>query len=180
MFARKRRTYVKRAIVKYSQKVTVPQPVKAGYIVSLRKGTSFAIEIEFDHCIVSLRSCIEHLLQLINHVANLGLVPTSYRNDRVNIDNVIRGLKSHNNSVLKRLGNYLEKEKQSDWYKMLHKLRIEIYHNKFKRFIAHGKQIKIELPNGQEVDLVAYCDTSIDNLERILTYSIRSLITSIK
>ena len=58
---------------------------------------------------------------------------------------------------------------------MLHKLRIEMYHNKFERFIDHGEQIKIELPDGQEVNLMTYCSTAISNLERILSHSMRSL-----
>lgn len=175
LFARKRTTYIKRAIAKYSQKEKVS--VKGDYTLIVRRATSFAIEIEFDHCIVSLRSCIEHLLQLINHVTSLNLVPTSYdRSDRVDFDNVVHRLKSCNNAVLNRLGNYLDKEKQKDWYKTLHKLRIEMYHNKFERFIVHGEQIEIELPNGQKVNLITYCNSAINNLERILTYSMQSLI----
>jgi hypothetical protein len=174
LFAKKRRVDLKKAIAKYSQKEEVS--IEGDYTLRVRRATSFAIEIEFDHCIVSLRSCIEHLLQLINHVASLGLVPTSYnRSDRVDIDNVIHCLKSRNDAVLNRLGDYLDKEKQEDWYKTLHRLRIEMYHNKFERFIAHGEEIKIELPNGQKVNLVTYCNTVINNLERILTYSMRSL-----
>ena len=176
LFARKRTAYVKRVIVKYNQKEKVP--VKGDYTLTVRKATSFDIEIEFDHSIVSSQSCIEHLMQLINYVAGLGLAPTSYnRADRVDIDNVIRGLKSSNNTVLKRLGDYLHKEKQKDWYKTLHQLRIEMYHNKFERFINEGEQIKIGFPNGQEVNLITYCNTVINNLERILAYSMQSLIT---
>jgi len=167
--------YIKRAIAKYNQKEKVS--VKGEYILTVRKATSFDIEIEFDHCIVSLRSCIEHLMQLINHVAGLNLAPASYKADRVDIDNVIRGLKNHSNAVLRRLGDYLDKEKQKDWYKTLHKLRIEMYHNKFERFINHGEQVKIDFPNGHEVDLITYCSTVINNLERILAYSMQSLTT---
>lgn len=176
LFAKKRRAYLKRAIAKYSQKEEVS--VEGDYTVTVRRATSFAMEIEFDHCIVSLRSCIEHLLQLINHVASLGLVPTSYnRSDRVDIDNVIHRSKSCNSAVLNRLGNYLDKEKQEAWYKMLHRLRIEMYHKKFERFSTHGEQITLKLPNGQEVNLITYCNTAINNLERILTYSMQSLVT---
>ena len=175
LFARKRMAYIKRAITKYNQEVEISGK---GYTWLIRKATSFDIEIEFDHFIVSSRSCIEHLMQLINHVAALNLAPTSNnRADRVDIDNVVRSLRSSNNVVLKRLGNYLDKEKQKDWYKTLHKLRIEMYHNKFERFITHGGQVKIEFPHRQEVNLIQYCSTVSTNLERILAYSMKSLIT---
>jgi hypothetical protein len=108
----------------------------------------------------------------------LNLVPTSYNlTDRVDIDNIIRGLKSYDNAVLNKLGNYLNKEKQKDWYRTLHKLRIEMYHNKFERFINQGEQIEIEFPNGQKANLMRYCSTVINDLERILAYSMQSLIT---
>ena len=174
LFARKRVVYIKRAIAKYKQKEKVS--AKGGYTLTVRKATSFDIEIDFDHCIASLRSCVEHLMQLINNIAGLNLTPTSYKSDRVDIDNVIRGLNSSNNAILQRLGNYFDKEKQKDWYKALHKLRIQMYHNKFERFINHGEQIKILLPNGQEVDIIAYCSTAVNNLERILAYSMQSII----
>lgn len=176
LFARKRMRHVKRAIAKYNQKEKVS--VKGSYTLTIRKATSFDIEIEFDHFIVCSRSCIEHLMQLINHLAGLNLAPTSYnRIDRVDIDNIVRSLKSRNDAVLRKLGNYLDEEKQRDWYKTLHKLRIEMYHNKFERFINQGEQIKIEFPDGQEVNLITYCSTVSNNLERILAYSMRSLIT---
>ncbi len=173
LFAKKRAMYLKRAIVKYNQKQTV-------WVVNLplttRKATSFSMEIEFDHFVVSLRSCIEHLMQLINFIANLGLCPTSYdRHYTVNTDNVISHLKSTQNVILNRLARYFEKEKGKDWYKMLHRLRIEIYHNKFDYFITTGQQIKLELPNHTEVDLMAYCNEAIANVERVLTFSSKSL-----
>ena len=168
--------YIKRAIAKYNKKEKVS--VKGGYTLTVRKATSFDVEIEFDHFIVSSRSCIEHLMQLINCVAGLNLAPTSYnRIDKVDIDNVIHGLKNRNNAVLDRLGNYLCKEKQRDWYKTLHKLRIEMYHNKFERFISHGQQVKINFPNGHVEDLITYSNTVVNNLERILAYSMQSLVT---
>ena len=174
LFAKKRRAYLKRAIAKYSQKEKIS--VQGDYTLTVRRAMSFAMEIEFDHCVVSLRSCIEHLLQLINDVASLGLVPTSYnRSNKVDIDNVIQALKGPNNAVLNRLGSYLNKEKQKDWYKVLHRLRIEMYHEKFERFIVEDEQVKIELANGQKVNLITYCDAAITNLERILTYSAQSL-----
>ncbi len=169
LFARKRTTYLKRAVGKYVQDDDTSRT---------RRIASFNTEIEFDHCIISLRSCLEHLMQLINSVAGLQLVANSNnRTDRVDIDNIIHGLKNNNDAILNRLGNYLDKEKQKDWYKTLHKLRIEIYHNKFERFIKDGKQIKIELPNGQKIELITYCNIAINDLERILTYSMKSLIT---
>lgn len=176
LFARKRMAHAKRAIAKYNQKEHVT--VEGDYTLTVRQAASFDIEIEFDHFVVSSRSCIEHLMQLINCVAALNLIPTSHnRTDRVDIDNIIHGLKNHNSAIFIRLGYYLDREKQKDWYKKLHKLRIEMYHNKFERFINHGEQVKIDFPNGNEVDLITYCNTVINNLERILAYSMQSLTT---
>ena len=143
----------------------------------MRKTTSFSMEIEFDHFVVSLRSCIEHLMQLINSIADLGLNPISYkRDDRVDIDNVITLSKKSNNTIINRLGNYLVKEKKKDWYKTLHKLRIEIYHNKFEKFLTLGEQVSLELPDNTEVDLIIYCNSAMNNVERILSYSAKSLV----
>lgn len=135
------------------------------------------MEIEFDHFVASLRSSIEHLLQLINFVADFGLCPTTHnRAIAVDADNIIRCLQNKNSSsVLTKLGNYLQKEKNQDWYKMLHKLRIEMYHNKFDKFATAGKEIRLRLPNNTVVDLVTYCYTATRNVERVLSYSVKSL-----
>ena len=174
LFAKKRAMYLKRAISKYNQIQTI---LVGNTLIETRKTTSFSMEIEFDHFVLSLRSCVEHLMQLINFVANLHLSPTSYdRVSRVDADNVISRLKNTHNTVLCRLAAYLDKEKGKDWYKTLHKLRIEIYHNKFDKFSAQGQQIKLELPNHIKMDLTTYCNLVSVNVERILTFSSKSLV----
>ena len=174
LFSRKRLMLLKKAIAKYNQKQTIS--TKKGSF-QMRKTTSFSMEIEFDHFVVSLRSYIEHLMQLINSIADLGLNPISYkRDDRVDIDNVITLSKKSNNTIINRLGNYLVKEKKKDWYKTLHKLRIEIYHNKFEKFLTLGEQVSLELPDNTEVDLITYCNSAMYNVERILSYSAKSLV----
>lgn len=177
LFARKRRAYLRRAIVIYIQRRMVTTGVP---VIHPREISSLPIEIEFDHFIVSLRSSIEHSMQLINSIAHLGLLPTNrHRNntaDRVvSIDEVINALRSSNDKILIRLGNYLLKEKQADWYKTLHTLRIEMFHNKYDKFIIRDNRLFFGLPDNQQVDLLNYCSEEIDNVERILSYSLRSL-----
>ena len=171
LFAMTRARYVRNALKKYSETVTDK------YGTTMRGTTSFPVEIQLDHFIVSSRSCIEHLLQLINCYAKLGLAPTSHiRSDKVDIDNVISRLLSSNDVILNKLGEYINKEKKEGWYRTLHELRIEMFHNKFERFNNFGEQIKIRLPNGQEVDIPIYCNVVVGNLHRVLAYSMRSLV----
>lgn len=173
LFAKKRSANLKKAVHRYNQIQTTRI---GGILVRQRKTTSFSMEIEFDHFVMSLRSSIEHLMQLINFIVGLGLSPTSNnRASRVDAENVITSLKSNGNPLLKRLGNYLQKEKRKDWYKMLHKLRIEMYHNKFDKFATEGREIKFKLPNNTVVDLLTYCSTATRNVERVISYSLKSL-----
>lgn len=173
LFARKRALYLNRAISKYSK---IHVMYYGNTQVNTRKTTLFSLEIEFDHLVLSLRSSIEHLMQLINFVADLGLYPTS--NDRkiaVNVNNVIEKLNTKTNKVLKKLGRYIKKEKSKNWYKTLHKLRIENYHNKFEKFINVDENIRLVLPDTKEIDLLIYCSTTIANVERLLSYGLKSL-----
>ena len=174
LFARQRMRLIRKAVSKYCEKQIVPV---GNLQVKSRKTTSFSIEIEFDHFIVSLRSSIEHLMQLINFISDLDLSPSSYNhNHRVDLDNVINHLKNADNTILCKLATYLEREKSEDWYKMLHKLRIELYHDKFEKFMVNGDSISLKLPGETETDLLTYSITTTANVERVLSYGLNSLI----
>jgi hypothetical protein len=178
LFAKKRLIFIKRAAKKYNTKEKI-RINNTRFTLVIRKAKSFDIEIEFDHFIVSSRSCMEHLIQLVNQLYELNLEPSSNnRNDKVDIDNTIRCLQDKNSIISKKLGSYLKNEKQKDWYKTLHKLRIEMFHNKFERFITKGEKIEFEFPNGKTVGIIDYCESTISNLERVLSRSMKLISLS--
>lgn len=169
LFARKRKRLLKRAIARLSPYSKIERPTAA-----------FTIEIEFDHFIDSLRSSIEKLMQLINLIADLKLSPTNrHRKNKfdklVTLDEVIKSLQSSSDTILNRLGAYLLKEKQRNWYTTLHQLRIEIYHNSFEKFIIRDDRLFVSLLNRKKTDLLNYCDDEVANVERFLSHSLSSL-----
>jgi hypothetical protein len=169
LFARKRKSCLKKVIFKAAP--------SSQY---LRETSNLAIEIEFDHFIESLRSSIEKLMQLTNNVCNLHLSPTIYlrenkKDNVVNIDEVILLLQKSNDSNLKKLGYYLSCEKKMDWYKTLHKLRIEMYHHIYGKFKVLNNQLLVTLPNNKIVNLISFCENEFNSTELFLSHSLRLL-----
>lgn len=138
MFAEKRVISLKRKISGYKKRIVY------------RNGTTsfpdtLSIEMDLDHCILSLQSSLEHLAQLINSVAKLGLKPTVYETTghepKVSLINVIKVIDDspilNNNPNLSELSRFLKEEMKKDWYRELHKLRIENFHHKSRDILNH-------------------------------------------
>ena len=60
-----------------------------------------SIEMDFDHCILSLRSSLEHLAQLLNATIPLNLLPKGNASESVNLRRVIDAIA--NNQQLKNI-----------------------------------------------------------------------------
>ncbi len=168
IFARKRKTYLKKAISKVTPR---------SHFVSI---SNLSVLIELDHLVECLKSSIEKLMQLINIMGNFGLSPTVYRRKSkldklVSVYNIIPLLTSSSDTALKKLGKYLNKEVDSDWYVSLNRLRIEMYHQDYKKLFFVGDRLFITLPKNQKVDLLIYCDDEVKNVERLLSNSLRLL-----
>lgn len=151
------------------------------------------VEMDFDHCISSLRSSIEHLLQLINSVANLGLSPLGKMGGNiVEIKNVAKKLSEGDSSELKEVATVLDGTINESWYKDLHGLRIILFHESIKRFsrsvtidmtqgLAH---IDFRLPPGTAPNttdnnarlLDMYCEARINDVEKLLFTCFNQLI----
>ncbi|HEY78712.1 MAG TPA: hypothetical protein G4O09_06330 [Dehalococcoidia bacterium] len=152
------------------------------------------IEMDFDHCILSLRSSLEHLAQLVNAVICLGIPATGYH-ESVSLQRVISKLDKETlvqgYSCLSNLSLYLSKVKNSNWYKELHALRIESFHVKFGRLprtetMTLGRDLidlKFLLPNGTvtsktteiDRDIFVYCKSIVKDVERVLNNSFQYL-----
>jgi hypothetical protein len=155
------------------------------------------IEMDFDHCISSLRSSIEHLLQLLNIVADLKLfsLRTSGENI-VTIGKVAGRLSEKDSSELKEIAEIINKVINSSWYKDLHELRIILFHDKVGRFsrsvnidMSQGLSIiDFRLPpgtapktSGDNARLIdVYCKARTNNIEEMLFDCFKLLIKYLK
>lgn len=136
IFAEKRLITLKRKIKNYKRRIEYRNGI-------IRFPDTSSIEMDLDHCISSLRSSLEHLAQLINFVLQLGLQPTRHGKDTVvSLLNVVNAIddscKSKDNQYLSKLSCFLRNEMDKEWYKELHKLRIEMYHNKLQDILNHA------------------------------------------
>ncbi len=182
LFAEKRLITLKRKITGYKKRIEYRNSI-----------TSFpsplSIEMDLDHCILSLRSSLEHLAQLVNSVVQLGLQPTGYDKDTVvSLKNVVNAIdnnsKFKNNPNLSKLSCFLRNEMGKDWYKELHKLRIEMFHNKSRDILNHAsartdsnqidelfllpQDVVISVKNKIEREIRCYCQNRINDIENVL------------
>lgn len=155
------------------------------------------IEMDFEHGVSSLRSSIEHLAQLINEVAKLGLAQT--RKQGINVVDIYKVkdilLKSLD-SNLHRLGELLMNMTGSDWYTDLNDLRIELFHHEFPRFpsahevdMSHGSSnVEFLLPSNtapsitdsKERRIEVYLTKQVENVRAVLEESFKLLIEYLK
>lgn len=155
------------------------------------------IEMDFDHCINSLRSSIEHLAQLINSITCLGLSPNrKLGKDEVTIYKVKEKLLGSVSLELQELGKLLEKVIAEDWYKELHDLRITLYHEKYERLPrAYTVEMQRAFPNTEFLlpsntapsitesasrYIDRYCEIQIENIENLLLACYKHLINYVK
>ncbi len=179
-----------------------------GYMVELPGGdaqvkfpqSALSIEMDFDHCILSLRSSLEHLAQLVNVIVPLGLKPTRGKNrETVSFDAVINAIvRSHElESVeyLKELSLNLQSEIKDNWFKELNGLRIDSLHvasgslPKTELFTYENKIIGLRfllpreavnsLKTEDDRDILNYCRNRIKDVQRILETSFNTLINYI-
>lgn len=151
-----------------------------------------SIEMDFDHCVLSLRSSLEHLAQLINAIIPLNLSPKVTKGQiSVSLKSIIEEMRKNellksNENVL-NLSSYLQSEIEKDWYRALHDLRIEMFHEKFGRLTRTTlktleyqlKDLKFLLPNGtansfvteKERDITYFCESMIKEVERVIKES---------
>jgi hypothetical protein len=155
------------------------------------------IEMNFEHGVSSLRSSIEHLAQLINGVANLGLAQTRRQGSNIiDIYKVRDILLKSPDGNLRKLGGLLMSMTGSSWYTDLHDLRIELYHHQFQRFPrAHAvdmsrssQNVEFLLPSGtapsisdsKERQIDVYLDRQVENVRAVLEESFKLLIEYLK
>ena len=193
LFAEKRLRSLNRKTANYKQKYAVKQ-YDTFTLTTLP--STLGIEMDFDHCILSLRSSIEHLAQLINAIVPLTLSPKVTKGEaHVTLKNVIEEIKkndlSKNDKSLSNLSLYLSGEIAKDWYKELHELRITMFHDKFDRLPRTSLEtlehqlldLSFLLPNGtarslkteQERNIVSYCKSVISEVESVLKESFDAL-----
>lgn len=150
------------------------------------------IEMDFDHCILSLRSSLGHLAQLINAIIPLNLSPKVIKGEtHVTLKNVIEKIEQNdllkNNKCLTNLSSYLNSEMEKNWYRDLHNLRITMFHDKFDHLTRATSQtldrqllnLKFRLPSGtakslvteEERDIISYCKDVIKKVESVLKES---------
>ena len=181
LYAERRLITLKRKITNYKSKI------------EYRNGTTIfadttSIEMDLDHCILSLRSSLEHLAQLINSVAQLGLQPTGLGKDTVSLRNVVNTIndspKFKNNQYLSKLSSFLGNEMDKDWYKELHRLRIEWYHHKTQDILNHAsprtdpnkmdelflipQEVVISAKTKKDREICCFCQNRINDIENVL------------
>lgn len=178
LFAEKRLESLKSRIEEYEQNVQ-----------DTGEHDPFCIEMDFDHCILSLRSSLEHLAQLINAIISLGLTPRVTEGMRhVTLKNVTEGIGNNdllkNNEYLSSLSSYLRGEMEKDWYTDLHDLRITMFHDQFGRLPRTSTYtpkrkllgVKFLLPNGTvkrleseaDRDITSYCEGVVRKVGSVL------------
>ncbi len=178
LFAERRLITLKGKIAKYKRRIeygngptSFPSPL--------------SVEMDFDHCILSLRSSLEHLAQLINSAVKLNLQPTGLGRDTVSLQNIVNAIddssKFKNNQYLSKLSSFLRNEMNKDWYRDLHKLRIEMYHHK-SRDILNPRTDTSKLDDlflisqdafttvktKKDRELCYYCQNRINDVENVL------------
>jgi hypothetical protein len=189
LFAEKRLRNLRRKIAyhKRGRKVVHREDY---YEVTYPQNT-LSIEMDFDHCVLSLRSSLEHLAQLVNAIIPLNLPPKGKTSESVNLKKVIETLANnqHLNSIpsLKELSLNLKLLTESDWYKELHDLRIESFHVKSGRLpktelktLNHELlDLNFLLPDGaatslkteKDRDILNYCKSTVKYVEKTLKQS---------
>jgi hypothetical protein len=154
-----------------------------------------SIEMDFDHCILSLRSSLEHLAQLVNAIVPLNLPPKGKASESVNlrrvIDTIAENHQWENIPYLNELSSKLKRVLGSNWYKELHDLRIESFHVKSGRLpktalMTQSRDlIKLTflLPDGtvnslkteKDRDILNYCRNRVKDVEKTLNTSFHLL-----
>jgi hypothetical protein len=159
-YAEKRLISLRRKIANYKRKVEVWD---GGSVI--RFPDALPIEMDLDHCIASLRSSIEHLAQLINSVVKLGLKPVGYGKGIVSPQTVVDAINSSTglkrDKYLSRLSSFLGNEIHKDWYKELHRFRIEMYHHKSREILDHASVGPSLVPNWMDELFVIPLDVAI-------------------
>ena len=117
LFAERRLSVLKRKITKYKKGREVKQ---YNEFPTITYPSALPIEMEFDHCILSLRSCLEHLAQLINALVPLGLSPRQTQGKvSVSLKSVIDTIRNNEqfnrNIHLAGLSSFLESEVKQNW-----------------------------------------------------------------
>lgn len=159
-YAEKRLISLRRKITDYKKRVEIRD---GGNLIMFPD--TLPIEMDLDHCIASLRSSIEHLAQLINSVVKLGLRPVGHGKDIVNPQNVVNAIngdpKFKNDQYLSKLSSFLGNEINKDWYKELHRFRIEMYHHKSREILDHASASPGLVPNWMDELFVIPPDVAI-------------------
>ena len=90
----------------------------------------FLYKAEFDHFVISIRSVLDYLAQLVNVVYRLELLPSHRlrKGDVADFKTVVRHLDDKEPG--NKLTQLLKKTSDSEWYKCLNDLRIETIHVK--------------------------------------------------
>jgi len=135
LFAETRLRSLRGKIAYHKRRRTIVQ--REGYYEVNYPENKLSIEMDFDHCILSLRSSLEHLAQLVNAVIPLNLSPKGKASESVSLKKVIEAIVENESlksiPYLSKLSSYLQEEMESDWYRELHDLRIESFHVKSGR-----------------------------------------------
>lgn len=180
IYAEKRLITLKTKVTRYKRKIDY----KNGD-ASLADTTT--IEMDLDHCLISLRSSLEHLAQLINSVIPLNLATRRTSGqmyvtlERV-IEKIISNPKYKKDSPLYKLYSFLEKVIQSDWYQDLNSLRIETYHHKNQDILIPlaasyykldelfllPQEVFINPKNNKEREIIYYVQNRIKDIEDVL------------
>lgn len=179
MLKSKKTYYKKRRIEEFSDKVS-----------KTTWPDNYSVLMEFDQCIISLRSLVEHLLQLVNVVIPLGLAAKRFggKEAAVEISAVIAEMDKNRlfdqSDVLRELHENIKSLKSQPWYDHLHRLRIEQFHNKFTypSLVEHRSSdreltdiswlindIRRDRATGRtHVDIIGYCEEQVRNVEEML------------
>ncbi len=168
---------------------------REGYYEINYPQNTLSIEMDFDHCILSLRSSLEHLAQLVNAIIPLSLPPKGKASESVNLRRVIDAIASNQQlksiPYLNELSCNLKRVTESNWYKELHDLRIESFHVKSGRLprteLTTLKRdlidLKFLLPDGtvsslkteKDRDILNYCRSRVKDIEKTLNTSFHLL-----
>lgn len=184
LFAERRLATLQRKITNYKQKVEAKQ-----HDGGITYPAMLNIEMDFDHCIVSLRSSLEHLAQLINAIVALGLSPKIIKGQtHVTLQNVAHEIEniglSKSIMCLHKLSSFLKCEMNKEWYKELHDLRITMFHDMFPRFVRTSTQtvnhrlldLKFLLPDGTAQSLVGEEKREITSYCRYVTSKVEDVL----
>jgi hypothetical protein len=154
-----------------------------------------SIEMDFDHCILSLRSSLEHLAQLVNAIVPLNLPPKGKASKSVNLKRVVDKIANNRQwetiPYLNELSSKLKGVIESNWYKELHDLRIESFHVKSGRlprtslmtpsrdlisltFLLPSDTVD-SLKTEQDRDILNYCSSRVKDVEKTLNTSFHLL-----